>query len=138
MQSFSGTYSTKLGSQTMMAVSDQTDHMIGVSVVSAIQKSSDANWNGAHLTVWGTANIVAGNGEQRGYFKNEHSNGDVDNGTFETKLTLSGNEATFAGTWRFSGGTRKFAKITGNGVFNGKQTSPTDSDVTLSGTYDLG
>jgi len=138
MPSFSGSYSAKLGSQTVMAVSDQTGHVIGVSVVSAIQKTSDANWNGAHLTVWGTADTVAGNGEQRGYFKNEHSNGDVDHGTFEAKLTMSGNEATLAGAWRFSGGTGKFAKITGNGVFNGKQTSPTDSEATWTGTYDLG
>ena len=68
-----------------------------------------------HLTVWGTADTVAGNGEQRGYFKNEHSNGDVDHGTFEAKLTMSGNEATLSGTWRFSGGTGKFAKITVTG-----------------------
>jgi hypothetical protein len=138
MPSFSGSYSAKLGSQTVMSVSDRTDHLIGVSVVSAIQKSSDAKWNGAKVTIWGATDTVGGNGEQRGYFRNEHSNGDVDQGTFEAKLTLSGTETTIAGTWRSTGGTGMFAKITANGVFNGKQTSPTDSDATWSGSYDLG
>jgi hypothetical protein len=68
----------------------------------------------------------------------EHPNGDVDYGTFEAKLTMSEAEPTMTGTWRFTGGTGKFAKITGNGVFNGKQPSLTDSEMTWSGSYSLG
>ena len=136
--SFSGSYSAKLLSQTTMAVLDQVDHQIAVSVVSGFQRSSDGKWNDAKVTVWGTADSVGANGEQRGYFRNEHTNGDVDQGTFEAKITMSGTEVTIAGAWRFSGGTGMFAKITGNGVFNGKQTSPTNSEATWSGTYDLG
>lgn len=138
MPNFSGSYHTKLGSQTIMAVPGGTDHVIGVSVVSGKQNSPDPDWNGALCTVWGTADTVGGNGEQRGYFSNERRNGDLDYGTFEAKVTMSGNEATMSGTWRFSGGTGKFAKITGNGVFNAKQTSPTEFDLTWSGTYNLG
>src|ERR1039458_6608858 len=100
MPSFSGSCSAKLGSQTMMPVPGGTDHMIGVSTVSGRQISSDANWNGAHLTNWGTADTIGGNGEQRGYFRNDHPNGDSDYGTFEAKLSMSGNEATLSGTWR--------------------------------------
>jgi hypothetical protein len=112
--------------------------MIATSVATAVQRTSDANWNGAKVTIWGTADTVAGNGEQHGYFKNEHASGDVDFGTFDATVTMSGGEATLAGTWRFTGGTGRFAKVTGNGVFNGTQTSPTVSKATWSGTYDLG
>ena len=42
------------------------------------------------------------------------------------------------GTWRFTGGTGKFANITGNGVFTDKQTSPTSSEGTWSGSYSFG
>ena len=135
---FSGAYTATIQSQATVAVSDKADHMIAVSVASAVQRTSDANWNGAKLTIWGTADTVAGNGEQRGYFGNEHANGDIDHGTFEATVTMSGSEVTLAGTWRFTGGTGMFAKVTGNGVFNGKQTSPTDSEATWSGSYDLG
>jgi hypothetical protein len=138
MPDFSGSCSAKLGSQTMMPVPGGTDHMIGVSTGSGAQSSSDANWNGAHLTNWGTADTVGGNGEQRGYFRNEHPNGDVDYGTFEAKLTMSDAGPTMTGTWRFTDGTGKLAKITGNGVFNGKQTSLTGSEMTWSGSYSLG
>jgi hypothetical protein len=138
MPGFSGEYTGKIESQTTIVVPDQADHQIGVSVVPAVQRSSDANWNDAKVTVWGTADTVAGNGEQRGYFRNEHTNGDTDHGTFEARVSMSGTEATAAGTWRFSGGTGMFAKITGNGVFNSRQTSPTDVAATWSGAYELG
>jgi hypothetical protein len=138
MPNFSGAYTAQIESQTTTIVSDQADHLIAMSVASAVQKSSDANWNGAKLTIWGTADTVAGNGEQRGYFRNEHTGGDVDHGTFTAKVTMSGSEATLAGTWRLTGGTGRFARATGNGVFNGRQTSPTVSEATWSGTYDLG
>ena len=80
---------------------------------------------------------MGGNGEQRGCFRNEHTKGDVDHGTFEASITMSGTEVIIAGTWRFSGGTGTFARVTGNGVFNGKQTSPTETkqhgaEVTIS------
>ena len=41
-------------------------------------------------------------------------------------MTMSGTEANMKGTWRFVGGTGKFAKISGHGVFTAKQTSPND------------
>jgi hypothetical protein len=77
---------------------------------------------------------VGGNGEQCGYFRNEHPNGDVSYGTFLAKVT----NGTMTGTWQFTGGSGKFAKLTGGGVLDGKQTSPTDSEMTWSGSYSLG
>ena len=74
----------------------------------------------------------------RGYFRNVHANGDIDHGTNECTVTMSGTDAIMTGTWRFTGGTGKFAKITGNGVFSGKQASPTNSEGTWSGSYIIG
>ncbi len=136
MPKFSGDYSTKLESQTTTAAPD--NHQIGVSVVTGEQKSPDASWDGATLTIWGVADTVKGNGVSRGYFRNVHANGDLDYGTNEGTVTMSGTDSIMTGTWRFTGGTGKFANITGNGVFSGKQTSPTDSGGSWSGSYSLG
>jgi hypothetical protein len=112
-------------------------HQIDLSVASGRQESLDANWKGATLTVWGVADTVEGNGPARGYFRNVHANGDIDYGTNEYTVSPSGSEATVSGTWRFTGGTGKFSKVSGNGVFNARQTSPNDASGTWSGTYDL-
>lgn len=133
MPNFSGSYLGKLESQTTIAA--PAEHQLSLSVASATQK---ANWNGAKLTVWGTADAVNGIGTSRGYFRNEHPNGDVDYGTNECTVTMTGTEVTMTGTWRFTGGTGKVANITGNGVFTDKQTSPTSSEGTWSGSYSFG
>ena len=65
--------------------------------------------------MWRTADTVEGNGTMRGYFRNVHANGDIDHGTNECTVAMSGTDAIMTGTWRFTGGTGKFAKITGNG-----------------------
>jgi hypothetical protein len=78
------------------------------------------------------------NGTARGYFRNEHSNGDIDYGTTESTVTTKGTEVTMTGTWRFTGGTGKFAKITGNGTFTDTQTSPMASEGAWRGSYSLG
>ena len=85
-----------------------------MSVATGEQQSPDASWNGAKLTLWGIADTLEGNGTIRGYFRNVRANGDIDHGTSEGTVTMSGPEATTTGTWCFDGGTRKFAKLTGN------------------------
>jgi hypothetical protein len=45
MPDFSGSYSAKLESQTTAAA--PAEHQLSLSVASAMQKSTDANWNGA-------------------------------------------------------------------------------------------
>lgn len=136
MPNFAGSYSAKLESQTTIVAPD--NHQIGVSVTTGKQESADASWNGAILTMWGVADTVDGNGKLHGYFRNARASGDIDHGTTEATVTMSGTEAIMTGTWRFTGGTGKFAKITGNGVFSGKQTSPADSEGTWNGSYNLG
>jgi hypothetical protein len=136
MPDFSGSYSAKVESQTVITA--PADHQIAMTVASAIQKSADADWSGAKLTIWGTADLVNGNGPARGYFRNEHANGDIDYGTTESTVTTRGNEVTMTGTWRSLGGTGKFAKITGNGTYIDKQTSPTSSEGSWNGRYSLG
>jgi hypothetical protein len=136
MPQFSGSYSPKTVSQTTIPAPG--NHQIGMSVVTGEQQSPDSGWNGATQTMWGILDTVEGNGTIRGYFRNVHANGDIDYGTTEGTVTMSGTDTTMTGTWCFTGGTGKFAKITGNGVFKGKQTSPTDSLEEWSGSYSLG
>jgi hypothetical protein len=112
--------------------------MLSVASMTGKHKASDANWDGVKVSNWVTADLVGGNGEQRGYFKNEHPNGDVDYGTFEAKVTMSDTGPTMTGTWRSIGGTGKFAKITAEGVLDAKMTSPTESVMNWSGSYSLG
>jgi hypothetical protein len=122
----------------MISVLDRDDHQIAVAVVSGVQRSPDANWNDAKVSVCGTADTTGGNGEQKGYFINTRPNGEIDHGTFEAKVTTSGTTVTTSGSWRFAGGTGRFAKVSGNGVFTTRQNSPTDAETTWSGSYSLG
>jgi hypothetical protein len=73
--------------------------------ISGPQTTSDPLWNGATVSYWGMADLVSGNGTQRGYFINQHANGDTDRGTFECAITTTGDAVTLEGTWKFSGGT---------------------------------
>jgi hypothetical protein len=45
---------------------------------------------------------------------------------------------TVDGEWRFKGGTGSLAKLKGKGVFKAQMTSPNDSEMTWSGSYDAG
>lgn len=55
---------------------------------------------------------MAGNGPQRGYFVNEHADGDRDFGTFEGKISTAGGQVTIEGSWKFVDGTGKYKTIT--------------------------
>ena len=136
MTDFSGTFTAKTESQT--TVNGPDNHQLGLAVTYGPQTTADANWKGAMLTQWGTSDTVDGHGKIHGHFRNVHPNGDTDYGTSECTVTKSGTEAHMKGTWRFVGGTGRFAKISGHGVFTGKQTSPNDSHGEWSGSYNLG
>jgi len=43
---------------------------------------------------------------------------------------------TVEGTWTFAGGTGSLSKLKGGGVFKAQMTSPTDSEMTWSGSYE--
>src|SRR5215831_16522363 len=80
----------------------------------------------------------ADNGTQTGYFMNTRANGDIDRGTFTARVTTADGATTMEGTWKHSGGTGAFSKITGNGTYKGRITSPSEVEVSWEGTYDLG
>jgi hypothetical protein len=56
-------------------------------------------------TYCATADTIAGNGTQRGYFVNQHQNGDRDDGTFEGTVTTANGAMSAEGTWQLTGGT---------------------------------
>jgi hypothetical protein len=89
------------------------------------------------MTYVGTADVVGGNRQQTGYFYNTHPNGDISHGTFEARVT-TGDTVTVEGTWQLSSGTGTLEKLSGGGNFKAQMTSPTDSEMTWSGTYQLG
>jgi len=87
------------------------------------------------LHFWGTADLIAGNGPQRGYFVNKHSDGNRDFGTFEGRIATSGGQVTIEGTWKFTGGTGKLQGLTGGGSYKGRMTSPVEVENTWDGKY---
>ena len=136
MPTISGSCAQKLKGQTVIALPDVADHMIGLVVVAGHHKTADALWDGANCTSWGNVDTIGGKGKQSGYFRNVHQDGDTSYGTFEAALTDGA--TTGGGTWQFAGGTGKFAHVTGGGVVTSKQTSLTDSEIEWSGSYNLG
>ena len=78
----SGSNSTKTESVTRVA--GPGNHQIELSVATGRQETTDDNWNGAALTLWGVGDTVEGSGPGRGYFQNVHANGDIDYGTTGT------------------------------------------------------
>ena len=90
MPNFSGSFSGRATSQTTIALEDIPNHDLNLLEVRGVQKTSDDNWKDAKITYWGTADLVDGNGPQRGYFVDVHANGDRDIGTFEGKVKTAG------------------------------------------------
>jgi hypothetical protein len=139
MTGFSGTCSSKLQSQTMASVPGASDHQMGSAVMLGQHKSADQKWNDAKMTYVGSTDIVDGKGEQRGHYYNVHPNGDTSFGMFDAKVSTSADAAmTVEGEWRFTGGTGSLSKLQGRGVFKAKMTSPSDSEMTWSGSYEIG
>ena len=89
------------------------------------------------ITYWGIADLHSGSGTQRGYWVNEHSDGDRDWGTFEGKVATTGSEVTLEGKFTVSGGTGKFNGISGSGTYKGRMTSPFEVEMTWEGAYQL-
>src|SRR5215831_7299122 len=138
MTQFSGSFSGKSNSQAMIALKDTPGHEMSLIEINGPQKSSDPRWNGSTVSYWGISDLTAGNGTQTGYFMNTRANGDIDRGTFTARVTTADGATTMEGTWKHSGGTGAFSKITGNGTYKGRITSPSEVEVSWEGTYDLG
>jgi hypothetical protein len=92
---------------------------------------------GRRLPTGGTGDLVNGNGPQKGYWCNERTDGDRDWGTFEGKITTSGQQVSMEGTFRFTGGTGKFKGITGSGKYKGHFPSVMDVVNEWDGEYTL-
>jgi len=137
MANFSGSFSGRATSQTVVSLEDVSNHEIHLATISGHQKSNDANWEGSKITYWGVSDLVGGNGSQRGYFINVHPNGDRDTGTFEGRVITTGTQVTIEGTWKYADGTGMFKGITGGGTYKGRMVSPTEVENTWEGRYEL-
>src|ERR1700730_628633 len=115
MPAITGSFSGNVNVQSALAVSDQSNHELGVAEIHCTQKSSDEKWNKAQMTYWGLTDVVDGKGSQRGYFVTVHGENGRDWGTFEGKITTRGGEIGVEGTLQFTAGSGEFKKLTGNG-----------------------
>jgi len=136
MTDISGSFSANVRVQTILASQDQPNHELQLAEIHATQKSPDPNWNNSRLTYSSFADLVSGTGTQRGYFLNEHPDGDRDCGTFEGKVTTSGGVTTLEGTFTFTSGSGKLTGIRGAGTYKGRMVSPTQIEMTWSGSYE--
>jgi len=137
MPDITGVFSGTFTSQTLVLSRDQPGHQLSLAEISGVQKSSDPDWNGVRMTFWGTRDIQSGQGPERGYFLNEHPGGDRCWGTLEGKVAATETSLTGEGTFRFTGGTGKFAGITGHGTYRGRMTSPVTVETEWAGTYQV-
>ena len=117
MPNITGSFSGRATLQTTISPHDVSNHDLNLLEVRGLQKSSDDKWNNAKITYWATADLLTGNGPQRGYFVNEHADGDRDFGTFEGKISTAGGQVTIEGSWKFVDGTGKYKTITGSGTY---------------------
>jgi hypothetical protein len=138
MPNFHGSFVGKVSSQAMTTVTDVSNHDLSLVQISGPQTVSDPLWKDAIVSYYGMADLVSGNGTQTGYFVNQHPDGDTDHGTFHAKITTAANGVTLEGTWEHTGGTGKFAKLTGKGTYKGVMTSPTEVKTDWKGAYHLG
>jgi len=137
MPDLSGSFSGKATAQSTISLYDVANHDLNQLTVRGVQKSPDVKWDNSEITYWGTADLIAGNGPQRGYFVNEHPDGDRDFGTFEGRIATSEGHVTIEGVWIFTGGTGKLEGLTGGGSYKGKMTSPVEVENTWEGTYEI-
>ena len=113
MPSITGSFSGRITNQSAMPLSDQDNHEMGIAEVSGTQKSADPLWNNANITYWGVTDLLDGQGSQRGYYNNVHSDKGRDWGTFEGKVTTADDATTVEGIWKYGGGDGKYGGPTG-------------------------
>ena len=127
-----GSFSGKISTQAAAALFHEDNHALTLIQVVGTQKSPDPLWNGSRITYWGTADLVNDNGPQKGYWCNEHADGDRDWGTFEGKVTFSGQQGSMEGTFKFTGGTAKLRVLPV--AANTRATFPPPRRLSTSGT----
>lgn len=137
MTKFSGSFSGTAAWQTSVTLKDQPHHDMILGEIAGPQKTSDPNFANTRITYWSTLDLVAGNGQQIGYFLNAQPNGDTNRGSFQSKVRTDNGVTTLEGAWKFEGGTGKFKGITGNGTHRGRLVSPTQVEMDWEGQYEL-
>jgi hypothetical protein len=137
MPAMTGSFTGSIRQQTAVSLPDQADHELSLAEIGGTQKVTDENWNNATITYWGFTDFAGGAGTQRGYFVDNHTNGDRDWGTFEGRVAVTGGQFTVEGTFQFKGGTGKFKSLSGGGTFKTKLTSPKTVEASWQGTYEL-
>lgn len=137
MPNFTGQLKGTSTVQTIVSCNDTPGHQLMLRAGNAQQTCSDPQFNNTRHSSWSTADITNGNGHERGYFTNEHANGDREGGTWEGKISTHNNQISFEGSWKYTHGTGHFAGISGNGTFKGHMTSQSESEVTFEGSYQL-
>lgn len=137
MTKIAGTFSGKINWQTATSMPHAPGHELSLGEISGPQQCSDPNWQDVTITYWGYADLVEGNGTQRGHWVNNHADGDQDYGTFEGRITTSEGQTQMEGTWEYKGGTGKFAKIRGGGAYKGHFPGPGLVENAWEGEYEL-
>jgi hypothetical protein len=137
MPNLIGSFTGKFVVQTSIALDDIPEHEFQLSKVTGTQSVSDENWRDVNVTFWGTTDLIQGFGPLRGYFVNEHPNGDRDCGAYDGHISIVQGEVSLEGTWRYTHGTGQFASISGNGRFRGRMTSPTEVEMSWQGSYQI-
>jgi hypothetical protein len=138
MPTFSGSFSGSVDIQQGITVGDRDGHVMMLARVRGTQQSSDPQWNDAVIVYSALLDLVAGTGDQRGYFVHTHSDGDRDWGTFAGAVVTAGNELHCNGTWETVAGNGRYEGITGKGTFRMRITSRDTVEVSWDGTYALG
>jgi len=134
---FNGQFTGKAAVQTRIALQDIPEHEMVLSQFTGPQTVSDENWRHVKVTYWGTMDLIQGFGPTRGYFVNEHPNGDRDCGTYDGHVSIANGEVLLEGSWRYTHGSGQFASISGHGRFNGRMTSPNDVEMSWQGNYQI-
>jgi hypothetical protein len=135
MPKITGSFIGRANWQTTIPQRDVASHEVSVVEIDGMQKSEDPHWNNARVIYWGLGDFIAGNGMQRGCYTNQAADGDCDRGTFEGKVTTTGDKTVIEGTWTMTGGTGKFNGATGGGPFRSRMLSANEVECTWEGEY---
>jgi hypothetical protein len=138
MPTVSGRFSGLVDIQQALTVGDRDAHVMMVARVRGSQQSPDPLWNEAVIVYTAVLDLVAGAGDQRGYFVNTHADGDRDWGTFTGTVTTVGAGLQCDGTWETVAGSGRYEGVTGKGTFRMRITSRDTVEASWDGAYALG
>ena len=137
MTDTSGSFASRTRMFHTVSLADVPGHELQTVEVTGTHSSPDSIWNNARVTYWGVSDLLAGNGSQRGYYVNEHTDGGLENGTFEGRVTTDQRGTRIEGTWRATDGTGIYTGMKAEGTFTVELISPTEGKCSWQGRYEL-